>query len=105
MPQQDPSHKISNRFPGSIEMRDIVSIVAVAISITLAYGVFSSRISVLEKDALHAQARSGKHEAEIERLQLLMQRAQSQFQENESQHDNIYRELKKPAPPKYRPVE
>jgi len=57
------------RLPQSLSFKDLITIVSVAVSLTLAWGVFSTRIAVLEQEVVTAQQIHERDLGEIQKLQ------------------------------------
>lgn len=87
-----------SRFPEVLTLRDIVTIVSVAISLALAWGVFSTRITLLEREVLALHASAQNDTATIERLTQQIRVLESRQQDSELLIDQLYISLRRPIP-------
>lgn len=88
----------ASRFPEVLSLRDIVTIVSVAISLALAWGVFSTRISLLERETIALHESIQTNEAAIEKLSQQIRRLEMRQQDSELLIDQLYISLRKPVP-------
>lgn len=79
----------TSRITESLTVRDLISVVSVAVSITLAWGIFGSRLTVLEKDSVSIKAEVETHDKQIRTLE-------NQAQANQFYIDELYVLLEKP---------
>jgi peptidoglycan hydrolase CwlO-like protein len=86
------------QFPESLTLKDLVTIVSVAISLTVAWGVFSTRIALVEKEIVAIQAAMVKKQTAIERMQTQTRRLEAHQQDDEMIIDQIYSLLKRHPP-------
>lgn len=89
------------KLPLSLSIKDIITIVSVAVSITLAWGVFSTRIAVLEKEVLTLQAESKSRVAEMERVYARLRRLEAHQQDDEMLIDQVFYIQKRTPPPRH----
>ena len=87
-----------SRFPEVLTLRDIVTIVSVAISLALAWGVFSTRITLLEREVIALHTSIQNNEATIDRLSQQIRNLESRQQDSELLIDQLYISLKRPIP-------
>lgn len=86
------------RFPDTLTIRDIITIVSVAITLALAWGVFSTRITLLEREVITLHTAIQSTDASVERLQQQLHKLESRQQDSELLIDQLYISLKKPVP-------
>jgi RNA binding exosome subunit len=86
------------RLPESLTLRDLITIISVAVSITLAWGYFGSRITVLENEVIALKEEKYRMRAELDSLRARTHVLESQVRESEVFMDQVFRELKQPAP-------
>lgn len=84
------SREISVRFP-SLTLRDLITIISVAVSIAVAYGTVSARMTQMEKDVMELKLNKVEMSKQIRRLE-------SNSQDTNQFVDELYRSLKQPLP-------
>ena len=89
---------VSVRFPESLSLSDLISIVSVAVSITLAWGYFGARISALEKEVISIRADVDKTNNELNRLSFKLQSVESHVHDNSLFIDQLFNQIKQPVP-------
>lgn len=84
----------SVKIPSTLTIRDIFAIAAVAVSITMSWGVLGTRLAVAERELLNIQKQ---HDADIQRIQTLEQRlesTQNRLRDNEAMLEDMWRKSK-----------
>lgn len=61
------------RIPETLTLKDLISIISVAVSITLAWGYFGARIAALEKETVQLRADVSASQATIHALEANLQ--------------------------------
>lgn len=89
------------KLPISLTIKDIITIISVAVSITLAWGVFSTRIAVLEKEVLTLQTENQSRTAEMEKLYGRVRRLEAHQQDDEMLFDQVFYILRRPEPARH----
>lgn len=82
----------------TLSLKDLITIVSVAVSLALAWGVFSTRLTLLEKEVIMLSDRSDKVVTEITTLNDSVRRLEQQLQLDELYIDRLYEEARRPAP-------
>lgn len=90
-------------FPQSIGIKDLISIISTAVVVALAWGVFSTRITVLEKEIVSLREANQARDAAVERLQQQLVRQVAHQQDDEVLIDQLYTMLRKPVPTRRAP--
>jgi aminoglycoside N3'-acetyltransferase len=89
------------RFPQTLSLKDLITIVSVSIALALAWGVFGTRVSVLENDvATLKQVVSANAEVTSE-LSRMVERVRDQQIQHDIFIDQLY-EIVKRTPPRRR---
>lgn len=86
------------KFPDTLDLKDLITIVSVAISLTVAWGVFSTRITVLEREVIALQQVDQSTAVTIERLQQQVRRLEAHQQDDELILDQVFSLMKRPYP-------
>lgn len=89
---------IAIRIPETLTLKDLITIVSVAISLTVAWGVFSTRIALLEKEVVALQTSDANRGASIEKIQQQVRRLESHQQDDELILDQAFMLMKRPPP-------
>lgn len=89
---------IAIRFPETLTLKDLITIVSVAISLTVAWGVFSTRIALLEKEVVALQATDASRTASFEKIQQQVRRLEAHQQDDELILDQVFMLIKRPPP-------
>jgi hypothetical protein len=77
----------------NLTVRDIIAIVSVTVSVALQWGVFGTRITVLEKEVALLETSATAVDSRIERLNEDMWKLQAAQQEQQHSIDNIYQTI------------
>jgi len=89
---------ITLKIPDSLTLKDLITIISVAVSLTLAWGVFSTRITVLEKEVVALRDADKTQSTNIERLRKQVRRLEAHQQDDELLLDQVFILLKRPIP-------
>jgi len=92
------ARKISLTFPSSLDIKDLIMIVSVAVSLTVAWGVFSTRLTVLEREVVALQDAAAAQSVTIDRLQQQVTRLSAHQQDDELLVDQIFSLIRRPPP-------
>lgn len=96
--QEEDEKGLILRVPRILELRDLITIVSVAVSLTMAWGVFSTRITVVERELLALHEKQSSMAASIEALQVQQARLGSAQQDDELLIDQLYLSQGKSVP-------
>lgn len=88
------------RFPGTLTLKDLISIVSIAVSIALGWGVFGTRITVLEKEVVTISARMSSFETSIANVSAHVRALETTQHENTIYIRQLFYAAKLPAPSK-----
>lgn len=86
------------KFPETLDLKDLITIVSVAISLTVAWGVFSTRITVVEREIIALQQVDQSTAVSVERLQQQVRRLEAHQQDDELILDQVFSLMKRPYP-------
>jgi len=86
------------RFPSTLDLKDLITIISVAVSLTIAWGMFSTRLALAENEILILKQSNQQQEAEMDKLQLRLRRLENHQHDDENIFDQVFLILKKPAP-------
>lgn len=89
---------ITLKIPDTLSLKDLITIISVAVSLTVAWGVFSTRITVLEKDVVALKEQDKAQNAATETLQRQVRRLEAHQQDDELLLDQVFILLKRPIP-------
>ena len=98
MATSKPKTGLAIRIPDTLTLKDLITIVSVAISLTIAWGVFSTRIALLEKEVVSMQTSVARLGASSETINRQIRRLESRQQDDEMILDQVFLHLNKPAP-------
>lgn len=79
------------RFPGVLSLKDLITMVSVAVSLTIAWGVFGTRLTLNERQL-------ATQERQIAALEQRVNKAEQRLRENEFMVDQLYEYSGKPRP-------
>lgn len=99
---QDNKTEFLMRFPGTLSLRDLITVVSVAVSLTIAWGVFSTRIAIMEKEIAVMEAYQDKLTLTIEEQTKRVARIELRQYDNEGMIDRLYEYNPKIPQPKRR---
>lgn len=89
---------VTLRVPSVLTLKDLITIVSVAISLTVAWGVFSTRITVMEREVVQLQTTNKELAAVVTSLQQQVARLNAHQQEDEILIDQLFVMQQKSAP-------
>lgn len=89
---------LTMKLPDTLTLKDLITIVSVAVSLTVAWGVFSTRITVLEKEVVAMEQANQARGANVEQLQKQVRRLEAHQQDDELIIDQVFSILKRPSP-------
>lgn len=89
---------LAGRFPETLTLKDLITIISVAVTLTLAWGMFSTRLTILEKEIVTLQDADRAHNAALAKLGSQVRHLESNQQDNDLIIDQVYMILKKPTP-------
>lgn len=85
---------IKVRVPSNLSLRDVIMFITVAVSVTAAWGMISTRMSIVEKELIHTsktieevKQRSGEQDKTIMRNEV-------RLRENEQMTENLWRTVR-----------
>lgn len=84
--------------PRSLTIKDVITITSVCISITLAWGVFGTRITLLEKEVLSVRELNTQNAQIIDQLRSQIRQLESKQQDDQLLIDDLFRSQHKPLP-------
>lgn len=88
--QEHPEQEPLARFPGALSLKDLITLVSVAVSLTIAWGVFGTRMTLLEKEVETHQQVTDRLNKSIELDDRRMNTLELRIQDNEILIDNLY---------------
>lgn len=89
---QQPNFSI--KIPSTISLRDIVALVAVAITITISWGVLGTRVTVLEKEVVASQKQIELSQTREQQLLQKIELMENRIRDNEAMMEEIWRKSK-----------
>ena len=100
--RQDNNVGFPVRFPGTLSLRDLITVVSVAVSLTIAWGVFSTRITIMEREIATLAADRAKLTLSMEEQARRITRFEMRQYDNEGMIDRLYEYNSKIPQPKRR---
>jgi len=85
-------------FPTSLSLKDLITIVSVVVSLTVAWGTFSTRIAIVEKEQVRMAEILKKYADTTARMQRQLRRLEAHQQDDELLLDQVFILLKRPLP-------
>lgn len=89
------------RVPQVLSLKDLISIVSVCVALAMAWGVFGTRITVIENDVVALKAAMSNQGAALSELSRMVERVRSQQTQHDVFIDQIYDMMKKPPPRRF----
>lgn len=86
------------RVPSVLSLKDLITIVSVAVSLTVAWGVFSTRLTVVERELVALQQEIQSVDVAVDKLQQNQSRLNAHQQDDELLIDQLYTLMKRPIP-------
>lgn len=100
-PSKTTNMKLS--LPTSLSVKDLITIVSATVTLTLAWGVFSSRLALLEREIVALQASDQAQSTALDKLLTQVQRNAAHQQDDELLIDQVFMLLRKPPPTRRSP--
>jgi cell division protein FtsL len=89
------------RSPQILTIKDLITIISVAVSLAIAWGVFDTRVTLLEKEVITLQSSALKTTNDVTEVNSQIKRLELRLQDDQHFIDDLYRDLKKPLPHRY----
>ena len=89
------------RFPQTLSLKDLITIVSVSVALAMAWGVFGTRVAVLENDVITLKANISNTSGAVSELSKMVERVRDQQVQQDIFIDQLYDTLNK-QPPKRR---
>lgn len=89
---------IKSRFPANLSLRDLITIGATIVTITLAWGVFSTRLAIVEKELVTLSVKFEEDKSDMKDIKARVSILEHQINENEIFTDELYNRMKMPRP-------
>jgi uncharacterized coiled-coil protein SlyX len=86
------------RFPQTLTLKDLITIISVSVALALAWGVFGTRVSVLENDVATLKQTVAGNNNVISELNRMVERVRDQQVQHDIFIDQLYDILKRPPP-------
>lgn len=100
---QDNGADMSIRFPGALSLKDLITVVSVAVSLTIAWGVFGTRITLLEKELSSHAEQDDRVAKDVEELKKKTTQLEQHIYDNEVMVDRLYEQNNIPQPKRRTP--
>jgi hypothetical protein len=79
----------------------MITVVSVAVSLAIAWGVFDTRVTVVERELIAIKQAETKAVSDDASLMAELKKIAVHLQDNQHSIDDLYRYMKKPIPPRY----
>ena len=96
-PQSQPTTGVL-KLPESLTLKDLITVVSVAVSLTVGWGVFSTRIAVLEREVVSQREAEVSRVSATDKIQQQVRRLESHQQDDELILDQVFSLLRKSPP-------
>lgn len=96
--QPETQQGIQIKFPTSLQLKDLIVIVSSAVSLTVAWGVFSTRMTVLEREVLSLQTTIDQQQIVINKIDDRVRKNSAHQQDDELLIDQAYFLLNRQPP-------
>ena len=99
----DDEIQLPVRFPGALSLKDLITIVSVAISLTIAWGVFGTRLTLIEKELASHSVADDKVARKVEEIDKRTTTVEQQQHDDAFLIDQLYDYAGKPTPKRRAP--
>ena len=89
------------RVPQSLSLKDLITIISVCVALAMAWGVFGTRITILENDVVALKAAMSNQGAALTELSRMVERVRSHQTQHDVFIDQIYDMMKKNPPRRF----
>lgn len=89
------------RVPQSLGLKDLITIISVCVALAMAWGVFGTRITILERDMITVKEAISSQSSSLSELNRMVERVRSQQTQHDVFIDQIYDMMKKPPPRRF----
>jgi hypothetical protein len=83
MTTESDSRGLDTRVSTTINLKDVITFVSIAVSITLAWGVFGTRLTVLEKELVYQSKAVEQNQKQLEVLKDKTDKLEMRIRDNE----------------------
>jgi hypothetical protein len=89
------------RTPQTLSLKDLITIISVCIALAMAWGVFGTRITILENDMVTMKAAVSSNNAALGELSKMVERVRAHQLQHDIFIDQIYDMMKKSPPRRF----
>lgn len=93
--EKEEDGTIKVRIPATLSLRDIITFVSLAVSITMAWGVFGTRLTVVEKELINVTKNDDDLKAQMKDMTQRMNQLENRLRDNESNVEDVWRTLRR----------
>jgi hypothetical protein len=90
--QEDETIKV--RIPATLTLRDIITFVALAVSVTVAWGVFGTRLTVVESQLVALTKSSDEMKSDIKDNNIRLTQLELRLRENEIMTQDLWKNIR-----------
>jgi sensor histidine kinase YesM len=90
--QDDGTIKV--RIPATLTLRDIITFVALAVSITMAWGVFGTRLTVVENQLVAMSKVDADFKLELKEMTQRVNQLENRLRENENLSEELWKRMR-----------
>jgi hypothetical protein len=90
--QEDETIKV--RIPATLTLRDIITFVALAVSVTVAWGVFGTRLTVVESQLVVLTKSSDEMKSDIKDTNIRLTQLELRLRENEIMTQDLWKNIR-----------
>lgn len=101
MTQNEKPEEGAIRVPQVLSLKDLITIISVCVALAMGWGVFGTRITVLENDVVAIKAAMSNQGAALSELSRMVERVRSTQTQHDVFIDQIYDMMKKPPPRRF----
>jgi hypothetical protein len=89
------------RAPQTLSLKDLITIISVCVALAMAWGVFGTRITILENDMVAIKATVSSNNAALSELSRMVERVRAHQLQHDIFIDQIYDMMKKSPPRRF----
>lgn len=82
---------IKVRVPSNLSLRDVIMFITVAVSVTAAWGMISTRLTIVEKELIHASKSIEEVKQHMKDVDKTITQNEVRLRENEQMTENLWR--------------
>lgn len=83
---------------GAISLKDLITIISFAVSMALAWGAFSTRLAIIERELVSVKAQNDQQADTLQQIQVQLRKLEAREQDDQQFIDELFRMQRRMLP-------